>query len=391
MMGQTSRAARALALVAGVLALETSALAAPGPARFVLGPPRAAAALAGIGGARDHTSTGPLPRSPRVLWTRTIPGGIACELLADEAGRLIVVSPGRLTQLSPEGKTELSRSYPFSRPLAAALSNDGTRVLLGASPELIGIAPGGALRFSVRLGGANLASPSLLPLWDGGMLVALGAWALSYDARGTLRASVELDERVRLTLQSGRDALLVGARGGVYRWDGRGGVRRAGGFNRAVLDAALGAGDSLVASLADDELAELSLQSGQVTPLLATASLPGSPRRTLDGTRWASTTADGALLLRRGAEPSTSVAERATTPLLWLQDGAGALVTATAQGGLVFHHADGSRETLALRCTEPLSLVPVAPGRIALGCRSGELWLIGDDGPGKSGTPTTGQ
>jgi hypothetical protein len=58
----------------------------------------------------------------------------------------------------------------------------------------------------------------------------------------------------------------------------------------------------------------------------------------------------------------------------------------------VFHRADGSRETLPLRCSDPLSLVPVATGRIALGCRSGELWLIGDDGPREPGrAPATEQ
>ncbi|MET0410364.1 MAG: hypothetical protein ABW217_03670, partial [Polyangiaceae bacterium] len=369
----------------------TSALAEPGPERLVLGPTRGAAALAGVNGARDHASLGRLPRTPRVLWTRTIAGGLACELLADESGRVIVAGPGRVTQLGPDGKVEQSRSYAFSRPLAAALLNDGTRVLLTEAPELIGISESGAQRFSVRLSGVNLASPGLLPLWDGGVLVALGAWALSYDARGDLRGSAELDERVRLTLQSGRDVVLVGSRGGVYRWDGRGSVRRAGAFGRVVLDAALGA-SSLIASLADDEMAELSFSTGQVTPLLAASNLPGAARRTLDGKSWLSTTADGSLLLRRGSEPSAGSTELAATPLLWLQDAEGSLATASALGGLVFHRADGSRETLPLRCNEPLSLVPVAPGRIALGCRSGELWLIGEDSardPGRA--PATEQ
>jgi hypothetical protein len=385
-------AAHGVVLTAGALALATSALATPGPARFVLGPPRGAAALAGIDGTRDHVSAGALPRTPRVLWTRAIAGGLACELLADDAGRVIVAGHGRITQLAADGKLELSRGYAFSRPLVAALLNDGTRVLLTEAPELIGIAESGAQRFSVRLSGVNLSSPGLLPLWDGGVLVTLGAWALSYDARGNLRASAELDERVRLTLQSGRDVVLVGARGGVYRWDGHGSVRRAGVFGGAVLDATLGASGSLIASLADDEMAELSFSTGRITPLLAASNLPGSARRTLDGKSWATTTANGSLLLRHGTEPSAGSAELAAVPSLWLQDAEGSLATASALGGLVFHRADGSRETLPLRCSDPLSLVPVATGRIALGCRSGELWLIGDDGPREPGrAPATEQ
>lgn len=389
-MMRRGRAAHGLVLAAGALALATSALARPGPARSMLGPTRGAAALAGIDGARDHASTGRLPQTPRVLWTRTLAGGLACELLADDTGRLIAAGPGRVTQLAQDGKLE-SRSYAFSRPLAAALLNDGTRVLLTEAPELIGISESGAQRFSVRLSGVNLVSPGLLPLWDGGVLVTLGAWALSYDARGNLNGSVELDERVRLTLQSGRDVVLVGARGGVYRWDGRGSTRRVGSFGRAVLDAVLSAGGSLIASLADDEIAELSFGGGQVTPLLATSGLPGAPRRSLDGKSWLSTTADGSLLLRRGVEPSANPAELAATPLLWLQDAEGSLATASALAGLVFHRADGSRETLPLRCSEPLSLVPVAPGRIALGCRSGELWMIGEDDPRTPRPSRTGQ
>jgi hypothetical protein len=374
------------------LAFATSALGTPGPARLVLGPPGGAAAVAGITGARDHAST-TLPRTPRVLWSRTIAGGIACELLADAGGRVIIAGPGRVTQLAADGRIELSRSYPFSRPLAAALLNDGTRVLLSETPELIGLSESGAPRFNVRLSGVNLTSPTLLPLWDGGVLVTLGAWVLSYDARGNLIASAELDERLRLTLQSGREAVLVGVRGGVYRWDGHGSVRRAGTFGRALLDAALTSSGSLVASLADDGLAELSLVSGQVTPLLASTTLAGAERRTVDGKSWLDTTADGALLLGRGAAPRVGVPELSATPLLWLQDAEGSLATASALGGLVFHRADGSRETLPLRCTEPLGLVPVAPGRIALGCRSGEIWLVGDEGPREAAVrpPATGQ
>lgn len=380
-----------LELALGALALATSTVGSPGPERHVLGPPRGAAALDGVSGARDHSSAGALPRAPRVLWTRTIAGGIACNLLADDAGRVIVAGPGRLSQLGADGSLEFARSYAFSRPLAAALLNDGTRVLLTEAPELVGLSERGAPRFSVRLSGVNLASPSLLPLWDGGVLVALGAWVLSYDARGRLTSSVELDERVRLTLQNGRDVVLVGARGGAHRWSAHAGARRVGSFGRAVLDAMLTPGGSLVASLADDELAELSLASGQVTPLRALATSPGAARRTLDGSSWLSTSADGALLLRRGGEPSTSLPELSASPLLWLQDIEGTLVTASALGGLVFHRSDEGRETLPLRCNEPLSLVPVAPGRIALGCRSGELWLIAEDDQRTPRPSMTGQ
>jgi hypothetical protein len=379
-----------LELSLAALAATTAALGTPGPERHVLGPPRGAAALDGVGGARDRSSVGGLPRAPRVLWTRSIAGGITCNMLADDAGRLIALGPGRLSQLGTDGSLELTRSYPFARPIAAALMNDGTRVLLTETPELIGLSERGALRFNVRLSGVNLASPSLLPLWDGGVLVTLGAWVLSYDARGGPTSSVELDERVRVSLQSGRDVILVGARGGVYRWIDHGGVRRVGAFGRGVLDATLSPGGSLVASLAADELAELSLASGQVTPLRTATPLPGAAHRTLDGSSWLSTTASGALLMRRGGEPSSTLPELSATPLLWLQDAEGTLVTASAPSGLVFHRADDSRETLPLRCSEPLSLVPTRAGRIALGCRSGELWLIGEDGsPAEPSRPTT--
>jgi hypothetical protein len=382
------RAGYGFVLVLSVCAIAAASAATPReeldaalPARFVIGPPRAAAALAGVNRARDHFSEQALPQAAQVLWTKNIAGGIACEMLSDDAGRLFIAGLGRLTQLSADGSVEFAQSHPFSRPLAAVLLNDGTRVVLTEDLQLIGLSPAGGPRFAVRLSSVNASAPSLLPLWDGGLLVAVGAWLLNYDARGELRASAELGERVRVTLSSGRDNLIVGARGAVYRWDGYSGVTRVGAFGRAVLDAALNRGDSIVARLAEDELAELSLATGAVTPLSDAVTSPRSGlKRTRDRDTWAAAASSGALMLLRFAagEPRERWPELSSPSLSWLGGSDRALATISANTPLTFHRPGALSAALPLRCSEPASLIPAGSGRVALGCRSGPLWLLGE-------------
>jgi hypothetical protein len=354
-------------------------LAAALPTRVVLGPPRGAAALAGVNGARDQISAHPLPRAARVLWSRTLASGIGCELLADEQGRVFIAGLGRLTQLSPAGRLEFSQSHGFSRPLAAALLNDGTRVVLAEDLQLIALTERGEPRFALRLGSASTAGASLLPLWDGGVLVALGAWLLNYDAHGNLRSSAELDERARVTLQSGRDVLIVGARGGVYRWDGHGGVVRSGSFARTVQDAALN-GDSIIALLVEDELAELSLRTGSVETLSDRTRASRAPSgRGKDQRRLRAVAGASLLLLPFELDaPTSDLAQSASS---WLGGADGALATISANGPLTLHRGDSTTSLGEVRCSDPVSLIPAGAGRIALGCRSGQIWLVGDEPP----------
>jgi hypothetical protein len=394
------RISLALSVAALSLGLEPNAQSGAAlPERFVLGAPPGAASLAGVSVARDHSSAVRLPRQPRLLWTKSIAGGIACDMLADAAGRVFIAGFGRLTQLSPEGEVEFTRSDPFSRALAAALLNDGTRVVVTEDSQLIGVSELGAPRFVERLNGASLASPSLMPLWDGGVLLGAGTWLLNYDANGHLRASIELNERVRITLRSGRDNLIVGTRGGVYRWDGYSGVVRAGSFGRGVLDAALDHSGAIAARLASDELAMLAPATGALTPLSDAMKLPSGPRRSSDRESWVTSGSGGRLiLLRLGAQEPDAGTLRLLANLAtdasgqWLTDAEHTLASISTTAALVFQRSDGTSAAMPIRCSEPVSLIPTGAGRAALGCRSGQLWLVGDEAaraPAKS-APATG-
>jgi hypothetical protein len=206
---------------------------------------------------------------------------------------------------------------------------------------------------------------------------------LNYDARGQLRASAELDERARVTLSLGRDTLIVGARGGVYRWDGYAAVTRVGRFGRPVLDAVLDRGGSIIGLLPEDELAALSLSSAELTPLSSHASSAGSNlRRGVERESWVTPVASASLMLLRfagDAPREAAVPELSSASLHWLAGADHALATISASTPLTFHRSDGAPEVTKLRCADPLSLIPAGSGRIALGCRSGNLWLVGEN------------
>lgn len=63
------------------------------PERWMVGPPRGAAPMQRIDGARSGKSQSALPTAPRVLWRARIQGGIAHPAVVDERGSVVVSSP----------------------------------------------------------------------------------------------------------------------------------------------------------------------------------------------------------------------------------------------------------------------------------------------------------
>jgi hypothetical protein len=356
--------------------------------RFFLGPPAGFAAASGVNVLRNRSVARAWRAPLAVTWSRRLAGGVASNLLVDERGLLFVAGFGRLSQLSPAGDVGFSRAEAFSRALATALLNDGTRVVLSEERQLLGMTPRGVVRFTRAVSGPDDGAKTLLPLWDGGVLVGIGAALAAYGPEGDLRAARRMDEPVRVTLRDGKDVLVVGLRS-VYRYSAYAEPSLIARFDNAVLDAVGSGNGSLIALLSNGTLAELSLHDGRVHSLNErTPSQPPTLQRSQAGAWWVSGTAPGRLLLLPFAPAGVPEALATDLPritaapaALWLSAPGGAFILASANTPLMHYAADGSREELAAaQCPEPVSLVPAGPDRIALACRSGAMWMI-ESGP----------
>lgn len=353
------------------------------PRRFVVGDARGAASVTGISLARDRRTSLPPPRSPRVARSVHVEGGVTCEMLADDDGRVIVAGVGTSTELTPEGKIERRSSHGVGQARHLALLNDGTRVVLTDEPRLAAWSPGGAPRFSLRPAHASTTVGGLLPLWDGGVLVLLGSSVHAYSAAGELRRRLELPERAQTALRNGEELVVVGARGGVYRWRGHGELELelVASVPSPVLDAALVGHGTLVTLSSNDSLVHVDLARRRAEPL---SGGPGAP-----GSRWALLedmllgSAGGRLIVLR-ADPSRvpplrELLARAGFEASWLSSATGsAALAAPAEPLRVLHDDGGVREVGDVRCDDPISLIPTGPRRLALACRSGRVWLIED-------------
>jgi hypothetical protein len=224
---------------------------------------------------------------------------------------------------------------------------------------------------------------------DGGLLVSGGLRLLDLDAEGRVRSRAKLEHPVRQTLVVGARSIIVDDHGEIYEWNGFEPVALRASFKGGVA-AVAASGDSKLVGLIPSEssLVEVSLATGDshelarltepgLLPLLSIAA-PGQVdaiRR--DGGRFSlgqDTPVTAGLRGSKVADPPRA-AQLLGSPggdLAWLSADAALRLS---------HAAEQERELPEVRCREPESLVAAGPRRLLVGCRSGELWLIGPTNP----------
>lgn len=323
----------------------------------------------------------------QVRWQKQVPGGVSCNVLVDQIGRIFVAGQGRVSQLGPDGSLQFSTPSDFSSAAAAALLADGTRVVLTREARLMGWSPAGALVFEHSLD-APVASAfsSLLPLPDGGVLASLGPWLFTLDSARSTRPFASLSAPVQHTLLSEGRAVAVDERGRAFEW-GRSEPRLIGVFSGPVAAVAAD-GSSLVGASgrslerlgASGELHELArYEAPGLAPLVALPIHAQPIVIQLDGV-WSSPQGGASLDVPPRRGPGDSL-----TRLDLLADAHGTVAWWAAEVPLRVEAAPGAgRELNDVRCAAPASLVPAGDGRLVAACNSGVIWLIG---PGNASVP----
>jgi hypothetical protein len=400
---RVQRGAPSLCLALCLLGAEASAkeVVASLPQTLYSGPPAGAATVEGVSWARTRSAEElPGGQTASIAWQRQLAEGISCNLLVDAGGSIFAAGVGRVTQLSANGVTEFSQPTDISAAVAAALLADGSRVVLSSQGQLRSWSPSGAARWRLDLGTSKRqSSGALLPSADGGLLVSGGHWLISLDADANVRARVKTKQPVQQTLMVGGQSVFVDQTGDVYAWNGYAPPTPSGSFGARVSAATESEDGTLVAIVADHSIVELSLATGALrqlarvdapglVPMLSvpSAGLIQAVRR--DGTPFRV----GEELALPSAPASPALPEPgAGLQLLGSRDGS--LAWLPAQGSLQLRH--GPRDKLELtevRCSDPVSLVPAGPGRLAAACRSGSIWLVGPPtkGPADTSDPKSG-
>jgi len=352
---------------------------------FWLGAPRGSANTREVdaSGSR-HAASLPEPEAARVAWQRRIAGGASGNVLVDANGAIFVPGVRHMTELAADGSLRHELSAPSSTSLVAALLADGTRVVLTREGRLLGWSEAGASTLLVDLP-APPPSPSsaLVPLDDGGLLVAIGRWLFAFDASRGAPLHTSIPTAVAFARQVGPYLLIVDERGRVFEWR-RGRPPRDVGELSAPASAALADGPSLIAITSARTLESLDPTTGRRSELarfdapgplpLIAMSEPGAWITLGAEGDWIKLGASFSAAATRGSPKRDGGTVRDAQLLV---DAEGKVAHWAANRPLSLSTAQGvARELGDVRCADPVALAPAGTGRLVAVCGSGAVWLI---------------
>lgn len=377
------------------------------PLKLIVGPAPGFSPMARVDGQRRGQSSAPLPRRPRALWRRTVRGGLdATPLAVDAEGAVAAASfhAAEMVQFSADGTEMWRRPTGLSPSISGVvLLNDGTRMAVTGAGEAIGFTPAGAPRFRAGVDMFERTSRvGLLPLDDGGVALAAGAEVIGLDGDGRASFRVRLPERIQGPLLATRKGLVATTQAGtVYR------IHPS--FITSIGDLGGDPGEAGVSTT--DGVHIFAVVDGQrlVTLDLATGSLDtrwGAPDHSLLGpvifgkeSALILSTATATLLVLAEAKaipfrvamdphPAQSPdAGRSDVPGVDespppLSDPQGRIAFARAGGRLGLVAPDGAVRMIEEPvCAAPVALVPAGHRRLAVGCRTGSIVMLGDESP----------
>jgi hypothetical protein len=220
----------------------------------------------------------------------------------------------------------------------------------------------------------------VLPLLDGGALIAAGAWLFALEASGEVRARARIDHEALETFVWQGRVLALEETGELVEWDGSSAPRVIADFGAPVLRAALGDDGTLIAVVSGRGLFGLGGARTSTEPrtLAADPSVLGllalaDPGHALalrgDGRVLAAALTEAAAPLDGGtlAQPGTITRLLASpSAIAWIG----------RDTALELRDGESERELGGVHCHEPMSLAVAGAGRVLVGCQSGQLWLI---------------
>lgn len=385
------------------------------PTVVFVGAPHAPAAVDRVDLARTGRTKLALPSEPVELVRRAVGAGAQAPVVLSDGAIVVALSTPEVVRLAIDG-SELSRTRVGAAPAARppVVLSDGGVALVTTAPSIVFLSRSGKLTATVPLsrttfplsaaGDASLAS--LVPTLDGGVALASGRAFVEVDATGRVRAEATLPERERFgaDLVGARDGWLATAQSGtVYRIKPPLPPKRVGTFARLPTGTpALADSRTLLAQLGPGRIAALDLKTGRTVTRVADAGFFGFDGAfVLDpqGALWTTTTegllvgygdageeVGRAAVDRPAALPALPVAigGRAPPPqppahrTLLLADRDGRVAFARSGGKVGVRSPDGRVSIATERgCSSPVSLAPVADGKMVLACREGAIIVYG--------------
>lgn len=387
------RIARAAGLALSLLGLTVGAEAEPEidadlVQRVTLGPARGASPMTGVNGARTRQANFVLPSSITVGWRARVTGPVTLEPVVDATGRIVVLHErGSLSQLDARGRQEWSLRLGDAAPsVGPALLSDGVRVVLNHDNRLLRISEEGRLLGSTATQLSGKAAP-LLPLEDGGLVLAVEGALLRLDHQGRAIARAQLGQAVAGVLKTDSGVLAVSRAGSVYRFYGTGKLTHKGELGQHV-GALAWSGSTLYAVTEARTLVGFDVASQTARVLYTTppsASLAnwialGSHAifvASSDGTLRGLGPSGKELLRSLVSDPqrggTRQGALRASMPLALADRGRQLLVTQPGAESLLIERDGAHRRIAGSACLSPVSLTPLISRGVLLTCRNGEL------------------
>ncbi|MGZ3453167.1 MAG: hypothetical protein ACXVEF_26400 [Polyangiales bacterium] len=297
------RAASAIAISAGILAIAVAFAVHDSVRAEVVDPTAATSITVGSGAAdrgvaRDGRITS-LPKTPKVKWSQKL-DAIGFAPVVDGKGVVVLVGTGSDPSVIELGAQDgVSRVSKLSKAENDAIASapivlaNGTRVVVTVSGTVMGVSPGGALAFRTKIQSdvASVGKAGAVPLPSGGFVVARRTDLVELDAHGAIVDRTKLELATGLAVRANGE--VVGLAPGAELWAWRAGkvARLLGTFGDkgSAAPHCLGEGISIdtrskgerAVCVSERRVETLDLGTGQKTALLDVDATPGKrPFRT---------------------------------------------------------------------------------------------------------------
>ena len=370
-----------------------------------VGKPRGFAPLFRLDAGRSGRASQPVPERPKLLWRQRITGSIDLPAAVDANGATVVAGASGIVQLSSTGRIEWLRSLAaISGP---SLTTRGERVVLTGAGELLYFDPAGEIVQRVQVASAPLRTDApLLPLEDGGLLVAAGGDVLRLNPGGSVRHVARFNDEVRALLQTPSAFVITTELGDVHVWSPPQLPRKLGNFaGRVSAGAALLDARRLVANVDQARIVEFDLRTRARRVRVASPGLQfhGAPA-VMRNAETRILSFEGVLLGHdwRGQETlrvplAGSAGSPDRRPATHFGGAPSLLLDPRGTCAFALPHAEAGVVTAAgelhvardAACQDPVSLVPAGARRMLLACRSGQLFMIGETATAPARIPSS--
>lgn len=375
------------------------------PETVVVGPPRGAAPMARLDGARAGRSATALPDAPRTLWRKLTHAGLdLLPVAVDERGSITIAAANmpELVELGSDGEERWRARTGSGTPVTGpVLLGDGTRVVVNGAGEACGITPNGTPKFRTALGVQGRAARlPPLPLEDGGVAIATGSDVTLLDADGRVASRIAIGERLAGALvETPRGLVATTERGAVWLLRPPASARRLGTLGGTPgPGAALADPRTLLAVVDARRLVAFDLATGTEHGRFAAAtpSIDGPPTLGASGSAWVVSfaglllgwDASGAELRRVPLDTQSALVVpdggRITLDETLLEspppiaDRDGRLAFARPRGRIGVVSAEGTVSIVeSPTCERPVALAPAGDRKMVVACRDGIVIMLG--------------